>query len=426
MRKPGRADRGIPYERNKAIALVVLRKRCPWLAADEREGVYHDAYATLLQKHRDGALDLEEMHEAQVRSYLLTASIHRALNQSARSESRLVTPTEAPGVDLPDPMIGTADRLADESELAPVRELVEELPERRRAVIKLRFWLGLSVPEIKAVLGISERAYRKEIERAFKQLADRYEVVREGRWCEERRSLIVAYMAGVAGPARALEARMHLDSCPGCAHMAAELRRGAERAAALLPLPAMAPGAPGRLGELVAGVKAQLWELKAGINGLVSRADPSSAQYVAGARPGAAVAAIASCVAIGSGATYCAVQGLPDPVRALAGSQPHPASGPSPRAATSAGAEAPSADVVPPVVEEPAPTPAPQSTPSAPAAAHPVTPPATPAQEFEPTAAAARAFPPATAADASPASSEFGASGDSTSVGGAGGGEFAP
>ncbi len=426
MRSRGRGDEAEYYERNKHVALSVLRRRCPWLDADDREGVYHDAFAGLLAKERDGTLDLAAMHEAQVRSYLLTASMHRAMNVTARSEHRLTTPVEAPGDDVADSRMGAAEQMVAESERTPVRELVEELPERCRAVIKLRFWLDFKPPEIQRYLGISERAYRKEIERAYIQLADRYELVREGRWCAARRSVILAYMAGVAGPSRALEARMHLDSCPGCSHMAAELRRSAERAAAILPLPAMAPGAPSRVGELVAAAKAQLWDLKAGVAGFVSRSDTSSMQLAAGARPGAAVAAIASCVAIGSGATYCAVQGLPDPVRALASAERHTASDPTPRPATSARAEEPSADVSPPVVEATAPTPTPRSIPSPPAAAHPVTPPATAAQEFEPTAAAARASPPAIAADASPADSEFGASSDSTPAGGAGGGEFAP
>ena len=41
------------YERYKGAALLLLRRRCPWLAADDREGAYHDAFATLLEKHRD-------------------------------------------------------------------------------------------------------------------------------------------------------------------------------------------------------------------------------------------------------------------------------------------------------------------------------------------------------------------------------------
>ena len=45
--KPGLLpDRETPYERHKPAVLVLLRRRCGWLADDEREAVFHDAYAT--------------------------------------------------------------------------------------------------------------------------------------------------------------------------------------------------------------------------------------------------------------------------------------------------------------------------------------------------------------------------------------------
>jgi len=316
------------YERHRPTALRVLRRRCPWLAADERLGVYHDAFATLLEKDRDGALDVEAMHDAQVRGYLLTAAVHRGLGEGARAERRRAVPTADPGLGVVDPARPMEDRVEDELGLLAVRELVEELPERRRAVIKLRFWFDRSPDEIKAFLGISERAYRKEIERAFAQLADRYELVRQGRWCEERRSLVLAYLAGVAGSRRTREAQLHLKTCPGCAHMARELRRTAEQVAAVLPMPIVSGRDLGLVADFGIGIKSHLSDLiggaKANVAGVAARADPSVAGYAAGTRPGAAVAAIASCVAIGGGATYCAVEGLPDPLYATAPTEHRP------------------------------------------------------------------------------------------------------
>src|SRR5262249_58511599 len=53
--------------------------------------------------------------------------------------------------------------------------------------------------------------------------------------CDSRRSLILAYVTGVAGPGRIAEARRHLATCPGCASWARELRTTVERAAVLVP-----------------------------------------------------------------------------------------------------------------------------------------------------------------------------------------------
>jgi hypothetical protein len=172
---------------------------------------------------------------------------------------------------------------------------------------------------VQTVLGISSRAYRKDLERAVRQLARRYELVREGRWCESRRSLVLAYVAGVAGPRKSAEAKAHLAACPGCARMAAELRRASRQAAAVLPLPDMviAPGTFHRAGDLLAGAREGVADLSAGtkqqVVALANRAaDPTP---LASARPGATLAALAGCLAIGSGATYCAVEGIPEPLR---------------------------------------------------------------------------------------------------------------
>ena len=415
------------YERYRPTALRVLRRRCPWLAADERLGVYHDAFATLLEKHRQGSLNVEEMHDAQVRGYLLTAAVHRGLGEGARAERRRAIPTAEPGIGVIDPAEPMEDRLDDELGMLAVRELVEELPERRRAVIKLRFWLDRSPNEIKAFLGISERVYRKEIERAFAQLADRYELVRQGRWCEERRSLVLAYVAGVAGPRRTREARMHLDGCPGCAQMARELRAVAERVAVVLPLPALDRAPIGEAAEAALGAKAQLSDLvgavKTHISGVAARIDPSSAQYAAGARPGTTVAAIASCVAIGGGATFCAVEGLPTPIGALGPTKQE--QGPP-----SAEEQPPRPPVKPVATQTPTPRPpptsdqgpvAPPTEPVPPAAAPEPAP--DPATEFEPP----DSIPTAPAASSSPAdaSAAFSPGSGSTETGNAGR-EFAP
>jgi Sigma-70, region 4/Putative zinc-finger len=207
---------------------------------------------------------------------------------------------------------------------ARIREILSELPKRRQMIVKLRFFFDRTPAEIQRYMGLTERAYRRELERAMRQLADGYELVRGDQFCDSRRSLILAYVAGIAGPNRAQQARAHLASCPGCNHWAAAMRDATERAAALAPLPLLAEakaGAFSRAFEALVGARGHVLDAASGVKqhavSIATRVDPGAAGYAATARPGAVAVAVAGCLAVGSGATYCAVQGLPSPVRSL-------------------------------------------------------------------------------------------------------------
>lgn len=308
-----------PYEQHRSYVLGVVAGHCPWVPRIDREALFHDAYASMLERERAGRLDPAAMHPRQLRAYLAKAAVRKALDERKRAESRLTVPLGPAAENRPDPGRPLEDRVAGALDASAIRELVAELGPRQRAVLQLRFALELEPAEIQRVLGISARAYRKDLERAVRQLAHRYELVRQGRWCESRRSLVLAYVTGVAGPRKTLEARSHLAACPGCARMAGELRQASQQAAALLPVPEIVTrdGALQRVGDVLGAAREGIGEFTGSAKqqalGLASRAsDPTP---LAGARPGAAAAAIAGCLAIGSGATYCAVEGLPDPLR---------------------------------------------------------------------------------------------------------------
>jgi hypothetical protein len=110
---------------------------------------------------------------------------------------------------------------------------------------------------------------------------------------------------------------------------------------------------------------------------------------LAGARPGAVAAAVAGCLAVGGGATYCAQQGA-DPFSALARLGDRPAhqreqpKQPRKRArtaqATAPPVATPTVAVAPQAVPPPPPPPPPVTTTVAP-------PPPAPEDEFEPTSA---------------------------------------
>jgi len=299
--------------------LAVLARRCGWLGEDERESIFHDAYVVFLQKQADGELQTAGMHPRRVRAYLVRTALNKALDEGKRAERRRSEPIGERALREVDGAPAPEELAFARLESARLREIVAELPDRGQTVVKLRFYFDRTPEEIQRFLGLSERVYRRELERAMRHVAERYTLVRDGRFCDSRRSLIQAYVAGIAGPNRSREAAEHLGSCPACAHWAAELRESAERAAALLPLPLPpALAGPEGLERLRSGLDAArdgLTEILAGVKqqaaAIVARLDPAGPGYALAARPGGAAAAVIGCLAIGGGTTYCFVDGFP-------------------------------------------------------------------------------------------------------------------
>lgn len=421
-----------PYEQHRGYVLAVLARRCGWLDASEREEILHDAYAVFLEKQRDGLLDRDAMHPQQVRAYLTQTALNKALDEGKRARRRT-------SVELDDGLeVATGEPTAEELlsegwDGARLREIVAELPERQQAIVKLRFFFDRTPEEIQRYLGVTERVYRRELERAMRLVATRYELVREGTFCESRRSLILAFVAGIAGPNRIADARRHLASCTGCAHWAVELRESARQVGAAVPIPVLAVHVSSRgewlatAGRTLDGMRERVAELRGGVRdtatNVMVRADPASGSMLAGARPGAVAAVVAGCLTLGS-TTYCAVEGIPQPLRALVGAAPddsQAAERPAPRRT----AAAPPLRAAPAMV---APAPAwARTTPPARTTPQPLAPPERTTRATRP---AAR--PRATEAERRQAaakrqeratSSEFGVEGGGTSGAGAGDGE---
>jgi RNA polymerase sigma factor (sigma-70 family) len=329
MRRAPLHSEATPYELSRPYVMRVLTRRCSWLCEPDREALFHDSYATLLDKQARGSLQVERMAAGELRAWLTRTALNHALNAGRDPDNRRSAPLDAVARVVPDDGPSPDELVSREAERAWVREIVAELPERARKIVKLRFYFERSPEEIQRILAVSPRAYRKEIEAAFAHIARRLELVRDGRWCEARRSLLLAYAAGLAGPRRVRLAEAHLAECSSCALMVTELRHAAERVAALLPVPAFAgdEGRLGRFGEIAEAAREEIGDFASGakqqLYGLVSRTpagDPTTPALASGARPGSMVAAIASCLAVGGGAaTYCATQGIPEPVRNVVG-----------------------------------------------------------------------------------------------------------
>jgi hypothetical protein len=210
--------------------------------------------------------------------------------------------------------------------------------------------------------------------------------------------MVLRFAYGLASAAEAEQARLHMKGCRRCEVLWERLDAWREKAAALLPVPAVEQASPALFGRLahraadgLSSVKQQVFggasQAKQQVAASYSRAvDPTP---LAGARPGAVAALLVSCVTIGGGAaTYCAQHNV-DPLSAatslIAGteeeSQPSPSAPPveTPESTTVV-PPAPPPATEEPVASEPAPTSEPETQP----AAESEPPPPPPEQSFEP------------------------------------------
>jgi RNA polymerase sigma factor (sigma-70 family) len=265
-----------------------------------------------------------------------------------------------------------------------VEEALASLPELQRDILAL-YIDGCGRPEICSRLELPDHTVKRELRFALAgartALAERV-----GGGCERGEQLVLRFVCGLATSAEASQARLHLGHCRRCELFSERLSVWREKVGALFPLPAAAEGAsPGvlarlahRIADAVSSLKRQVVDggaqLKQHAASAYSRAvDPTP---LAGARPGAVAAVIAGCVTIGSGATYCAQQGV-DPLGAATGliagtqetkpspppepAEPKPAASPPPVSEEPPSSEA--TESAPPPEAEPPPTPEPPPQP---------------------------------------------------------------
>ncbi len=423
------------YREHERSVLAMLAARYSELDPDGRRELYHEAWASVLKRRREG-VEVDSL-----RAYLIGAADKLASKRvyGADARRRRTFDPGAPGfaalADLgeqPDEAVLAAD------EARRVHMLIEELDQAEQTLLKLRLDLGLDPPEIRERLGLTERQYRRIAERAGKALLAQFRSFDRGDWARGKRSLLCACVMGIASESQRQRARRLVDEDPCCRAMMSELRELGGNAAALLPAPAgtltLASGNYGltqRAAELAGDVKAGVADLASRLghgpaggggakdrtvtalsntrrhvgdtlmaakqhatNTYVRVADPTP---MAGVRPGAAAAIVASCVAAGGGA-YCAVEGVPGSLgvplgldRSESDSRPAPDRTEKDRAAPSPTPAPPVLPVDPaaqqqqpstaPSASGPASTPGPATPPSQP----PSAPTAVPENEFEPT-----------------------------------------
>lgn len=350
-----------------------FRGRFPSLRGQESD-FYNEAWESLLRQ--------EEV--AKPRAFLERAMYARGIDELRRDQRRPHGTADADAPAVAEAVSDRTDRLTDELALDGLdgRErqalLLDRLSQRQQRIVKLHWGWGLNTPEVAAALGVSRRTVKREIEDAAPL------VIENAEWltpCPRggRRSLVKAYVLGILSDARAAKALAHLDECASCRALRTQLEEALRGVAAAIPPVAVAepPASSGslleRLVQAADAAREQAAELagaaKQQAAAAIGRAPGGDAatQVAAGGGlrgSGTMLATAVGCLAIGGGTvTYCAVEGMPDPVRAVI-----PGVDTKERAATeerpeSAQAAEPPAQPAAPVVatEPPPPAPAPVS-----------------------------------------------------------------
>jgi RNA polymerase sigma factor (sigma-70 family) len=359
-------------ERGRALR-AQLAARYPGVSADAIEEAIQYACKSFLDE-ADGITV-----PGQVYAWIRTAAQRSLGREADRHHRELVVDPVDDGLEG----VSTEDSspaeeliaLEDDADLSMlVQEVSSSLSDRRRNVLAL-YGAGYKRPQIAERLGLTERAVKRDLREIMDQA--RATLARlAGGGCDRGEPLVMRFICGISTSDESEQAREHLSHCGRCELFSERLIAWREKAGAMLPAPVAEGASPGLIGriahastERLANLKQQILDGGAQVKQQATTAyravDPTP---LAAARPGAVGAVIASCIAIGGGATYCVEQGV-DPLGAaknLIASTPEvePEPAPEPPQPESTGPEytpAPS-----PVEEAPAPDPTPE-----PAAAQP-------------------------------------------------------
>jgi RNA polymerase sigma factor (sigma-70 family) len=183
--------------RNRRWAAHTVR-RTPSVPATEASGVREDLKQELTRHlwqriavGGDAAWDAWELYFQQALAYAQRHAATAYMEHNGYSTpSTVATPTRMPAVlvsrlgaylaawdderQAPAREPAAAEGPLTVVELSDLRDLVERLPRRERAVVVMRFWLAASEREIAAALGVTTRTVRKTLARASIRLRAEY------------------------------------------------------------------------------------------------------------------------------------------------------------------------------------------------------------------------------------------------------------
>jgi RNA polymerase sigma factor (sigma-70 family) len=133
------------------------------IGADDPENVAQEAFARLHMRMS------RFPHPDNASRYLTTMTCNLARSRTRHlSVARRLMPKLAGSADG-----GAADPTTAVDNQLSLGQLIRRLPRRQREVLVLRFWLGLSISEAAAVLGLSPGSVKPHSSRALRALEER-------------------------------------------------------------------------------------------------------------------------------------------------------------------------------------------------------------------------------------------------------------
>lgn len=163
------------YQEHRRYVLSVLSRRCRWLEPSRREDLLHDAFVVLLEKHQNGVLQIDLMPPGQVRAYLTQTALHKALDERKRASRRRSVSLDAEEQgELSSTEATIEERVIARDDARRLSDAVADLPERRRRVVKLRYYLGYGPQQVQRQLGVSRDVYRHELERGTRAVVQAF------------------------------------------------------------------------------------------------------------------------------------------------------------------------------------------------------------------------------------------------------------
>lgn len=203
------------------------------LTAEEFDELYQEAWRDIVKRAKSG--EIIRNYRAFAREVMLNK--WKMELRSRRRHPTLPLDLAAEVPDRPSHRSGSTaplpdDRVGEQDRVRLALELIESISDpRRRRILELRLAGDLSATEVQRELGVTERTYRRLLTAAMHDIDAKLELVEQGRWCESRRGIIVAYADGRADDEEAAQATRHLRSCPACRRMFTLRRQGVGNAA---------------------------------------------------------------------------------------------------------------------------------------------------------------------------------------------------
>ncbi|PTL60249.1 sigma-70 family RNA polymerase sigma factor [Paraconexibacter algicola] len=317
-----RAELDRAFEEHRAAIMTMLRLE--FAGVDDHEDLYQEAWVEALEKIKQGT---------EVRN--LRAFLRLIAWRRARDKLRNVaaTPEDPEGYLLRDQL--DSGPLPDEIaqvhiDAKAVRNVIDELDERRAAAVKMRFDLGMSSTEIERALGISRKRLDKLLGSAYRLIEEQLvaDETGEAPWTRRQRSLLFTCLSGMASEGQRARAQRLVDTDPACRAMLAQMRASLDKVAAALPVPVVLEGETERslpffdqLQNAVTSVRETVASLLGRSGGQASTFEPV-AGGLAGVSAAGAAKVVVVCISLGAGAATCVefgvVGGDPKPENAQA------------------------------------------------------------------------------------------------------------